>query len=173
MGCGGISRKFQKPGMGEIPRSHCLWPYLRYLIIGTWKLKRPPPVARNNFRWRDKNTKPLTNLSSQKLFCLKEIQGQRQSRNGRNRQQITSPTWIPSNGQIPISISINHTLLCLQTGDYHNWYLRDYPAAIWNRCKHPQTNIGWRFGTLMEELGERNWRKWKEYEDHRSTKRIN
>jgi hypothetical protein len=42
--------------------------------VGTWNLKKPPPVARQYHEWRDKNTKPPTKLSTPNLFCIKEIQ---------------------------------------------------------------------------------------------------
>ena len=67
-------------------------------------------------RDKDKDTNPSTILSTPNLPCLKEMEGQRRSRDWRNGQPITGPTWDPIHGQAPIPNTIKDTLLCLQTG---------------------------------------------------------
>jgi hypothetical protein len=86
-----------------------------------------------------------------------KVQGQR-SKDWGNGQPMTGPTWDPSQGQAPISDIINDTLLFLQTGIWYNCPCRASgttdPEADWNRCRDPQSNIGWSLGSLVKELGE-------------------
>jgi hypothetical protein len=47
---------------------------------GMWKLKRPPPVARQEPHWKNRDTNPPTDLLTENLPCLQEIQAQIWSR---------------------------------------------------------------------------------------------
>ena len=38
-----------------------------------WNPKRPPPVGRHDPQWTDRDTNPLTKLSTQNVSCLQEI----------------------------------------------------------------------------------------------------
>jgi hypothetical protein len=44
--------------MREAPRSQCGRPELRCLTGRTWDLKRPPPTAKQDAQWRDKESRP-------------------------------------------------------------------------------------------------------------------
>lgn len=41
-------------------------------VVRIWNLKKPPPVARQEPQWCDRDTNPLTKLATQNLSCLQE-----------------------------------------------------------------------------------------------------
>ena len=38
-----------------------------------WTVKRPPPIARQEFQWSDRETNPPTKLLAPNLSCLQEM----------------------------------------------------------------------------------------------------
>lgn len=63
----------------------------RCLRVGTWNLKRLPPVARHDSQWSAKDTNPPTKHSTPNFSCLKVMQGQRWNRDGWKRQINNQP----------------------------------------------------------------------------------
>jgi hypothetical protein len=55
-GVGGISGKYQRPGMAEASWNQCVRPSLRCIAVEIWNLKRPPTIARQDSRWSYKDT---------------------------------------------------------------------------------------------------------------------
>jgi hypothetical protein len=52
--------------------------------VGIWILKRPPPAVRQDPQWRDGDINPPTKLLIQNFPSLKEIEGQKGSRDVMN-----------------------------------------------------------------------------------------
>jgi len=76
----------------------------------------------------------------------------------RNGQPMVSADWDPPHGWAPIPDTINDALLCLQTGVYHGFPLRDSTKLLTQtEAETHYPNHGWSLGTLMEEKNERDY----------------
>lgn len=95
----GMSSKCQRPGMGRIQGVYESNQNGKSYQWGTWRLKWPPPLNRQVSKWRNKETIPPTKLSTPNLSCLREVQGQKQSRDWGNSQPITAQIWDPFHRQ--------------------------------------------------------------------------
>jgi hypothetical protein len=71
---GGISKKWQRSEIREVPKNQWRRPQLWLTALGIWNLKRPPPVYMQKPQWNNKDTKPTTKILSQDLSCLQEMQ---------------------------------------------------------------------------------------------------
>jgi hypothetical protein len=83
--------------------------------VGTWNLKRLPPVVRQGPSGRVGDTNPSSEYLTQNC-SLKEMQGQKWSRDEEKGQPVTCPEWDPSHGKKPNLDTITDVILCLQTG---------------------------------------------------------
>jgi hypothetical protein len=66
-------------------------------------------------QWRDGVTNLPLKFLTQNRSCLKEMQGQKWSRDERKGHPVTNPTWEQSNGQANLD-SITYAMFGLQTG---------------------------------------------------------
>lgn len=80
-----------------------------------WNLKRPSPVAKQEPQWSDRNNKPTHKTCNPKFILSTRNARMGWSGDWGNGQSITSPIWLPSHGQAPISDTVNDTLIGLQT----------------------------------------------------------
>jgi hypothetical protein len=71
-----ITRTCQRPGIGEAPRNQSRGNQMRYIAVGIWNPKKPPPVTRQDHQWKNKNTNPSTKCLTQNESHLKEMQEQ-------------------------------------------------------------------------------------------------
>ena len=88
-----------------------------------------------------------------KIYPIYRQCSRKWKRHSGNDQPITGPNWDPSHGQAPILITINDTLLCLQTEIYHSCSLRgatqqftqtdrNQSKAVDVSCRHLWKNRG-------------------------------
>lgn len=108
----GYFQELSETGMWEAPG--CLWsdsetPQQCEIQILKW----PPPSL-----WKDKCSNPRTKPLTHNVFCLKYMQGQRQSRQ-RECPTNDCPNYDSSYGQEPFPGIVNDILLCLQTRSQH------------------------------------------------------
>jgi hypothetical protein len=87
----GIYRTCQTPGTGRGSKELWRFRWVRLLALRDTDPEVTPPIARWDSQWRDKDSIPPTKLSTQNVFCLQDLQGQRWTRDKENGQQMTGP----------------------------------------------------------------------------------
>jgi hypothetical protein len=88
-GLEGTSRKSQRPGIWEAPRTHCGLHYLKCQTVGIWNL--PPPVVRLGppvERW---GHQPTHKIFNPKLFLCKRNAGTKMEQS--LKEWLTSDPW--------------------------------------------------------------------------------
>jgi len=94
-----MSRKSQRPGMWEAPRTWWGWHYPKCPTVGKWNLKRPPLGVRQGPQSWDWDTNPLSKILTQNCSCLKEMQGPKWSTDWRKDKQWPAQLVIHLMGQ--------------------------------------------------------------------------
>jgi hypothetical protein len=86
---------------------------LAVTALGIWNLKRPPPVARQELQWSDRDTILPIKLSTPNLPCLQEMQAEWMEQRLREWPTDNRPNLRPM-GKHQFN-TINGTLLCFRT----------------------------------------------------------
>ena len=90
------------------------WPWLKCPAAGRWNPKRPPLVNKHGPQLKHRAAHLSSICLTQNCSCLKEIQGQKQSRDWRKDHPVTASTWDSSHEWAPNPNTITDAMLCLR-----------------------------------------------------------
>ena len=120
-----------------------------------WNQKRPLPESRQEPQWSDRDTNPLTKLSTQNVSCLQETQVQGMEQRWREWPTNNWPNLRPTPWAKHKSVTL---LMILCYACRHACYpQRLHPPAGSDRHRFSQPKSGWSLGTLMQEWEEGFW----------------
>jgi hypothetical protein len=120
--------------------------------LGSWNLKRPPPVARQEPQWSNRNINPPTNFWPKIYLFSKKCRDGGWSRDRGNDQAITGPTWDPSHGQ-----ELSMMLCCACRQESSKPALWEAPPSSWLRQMQTPTAKQWvEPGDSYGRVGGRN-----------------
>ena len=129
----------QRPGILGAPKTQWGWPYLKCPTMGRWNLRKQLPVDRYAHNHESWGHPSIFKFLNQNCFYLKEMLGQKWSRDWSKVCPVTSPTVVPSHSQAPtpnfgILLLIQYST-CRQESSMAV-LLEALPAADWDRCSY-------------------------------------